>query len=68
MQAAKGAALELQAPSTPSTSDATDIPRQLKSVNLDFSGTSLATIILHRSFCGTASIYWCCSSRHSQGV
>lgn len=46
MQTAKGAAVELQAPSTSFTSDATQIPRQLDSVNLDFSGASLLMIIL----------------------
>ena len=46
MQTAKGPPVA-QAPSTSVTRDATDIPRQLESVNLDFSGKCLPTIILH---------------------
>ena len=52
MQAAESAASELQA-STSCTRDANDIPRQLESVNLDFSGASLLTITLH-----TSSVWW----------
>ena len=52
MQAAESAASELQA-STSFITDAINIPRQLESVNLDFSGASLLTITLHRS-----SLWW----------